>query len=73
MPALSPAAANEADPAGSAHDLERDVFRHAGFPVTSRIERGTVTPGLSISPTVSSLSALADREATRRLSAGATA
>ncbi len=78
MPALSPAAANGADPARSAH-VERlalvmlDVFRHAGLPVTFWIERATVTPGASISPTVSSLSALAVRAVTRRLPAGATA
>jgi len=50
-----------------------DVFRHAGFPVTSGIEYGTVTLRFSIAPTDPYLSALADREATRRLPPGATA
>ena len=38
-----------------------DVFRHAGFPVTSGIEYGTVTLRLSIAPTDPYLSALANR------------
>jgi len=44
-----------------------DVFRHAGFPVTSGIEYGTVTLRFPIEPTDGYRSALAAREATRRL------
>jgi GNAT superfamily N-acetyltransferase len=44
-----------------------DVFRHAGFPVTSGIEYGTVTLRFPIEPTDAYRSALAAREATRRL------
>ncbi len=50
-----------------------DVFRHAGFPVTSGIEYGTVTLRFSIEPTESFRSALADREEMRRLPPGSTA
>ena len=42
-----------------------DVFRHAGFPVTSGIEYGTVTLRFPIEPTDAYLSALAAREETR--------
>ena len=44
-----------------------DVFRHAGFPVTSGIEYGTVTLRFPIAPTREYQSALAAREATRQL------
>ncbi len=44
-----------------------DVFRHAGFPVTSGIEYGTVTLRFPIEPTDAYRSALAAREETRRL------
>lgn len=44
-----------------------DVFRHAGFPVASSIEYGTVTLRFPIAPTDDYLSALAAREATRQL------
>lgn len=44
-----------------------DVFRHAGFPVTSGIEYGTVTLRFPIEPTDAYRSALAAREVTRRL------
>ena len=40
-----------------------DVFRHAGFPVTSGIEYGTVTLRFPIEPTDPYRAALADREA----------
>jgi GNAT superfamily N-acetyltransferase len=43
-----------------------DVFRHAGFPITSSIEYGTVTLHFPIAPTDASRAALAEREATRR-------
>ncbi|MGO9856647.1 MAG: N-acetyltransferase family protein [Acidimicrobiales bacterium] len=44
-----------------------DVFRHAGFPVTSGIEYGTVTLRFPIEPTDPYRHALATREETRRL------
>jgi GNAT superfamily N-acetyltransferase len=44
-----------------------DVFRHAGFPVTSGIEYGTVTLRFPIAPTDDYRAALAAREATRQL------
>ena len=44
-----------------------DVFRHAGFPVTSGIEYGTVTLRFPIAPTDDYRSALAAREATRQV------
>ena len=47
-----------------------DVFRHAGFPVTSGIEYGTVTLRFPIEPTDAYRSALAAREETRRLPPG---
>ena len=47
-----------------------DVFRHAGFPVTSSIEYGTVTLRFPIGLTDDYQSALAAREATRRLRPG---
>jgi len=43
-----------------------DVFRHAGFPVTSSIEYGTVTLRFPIEPTDAYEAALADREALRQ-------
>jgi GNAT superfamily N-acetyltransferase len=43
-----------------------DVFRHAGFPVTSSIEYGTVTLRFPIEPTDAYEAALADREASRQ-------
>ncbi len=46
-----------------------DVFRHAGFPVTSGVEYGTVTLRFPIEPTDRYRSALATREETRRLPA----
>jgi len=44
-----------------------DVFRHAGFAVTSGIEYGTVTLRFPIAPTDDYRAALAAREATRRV------
>ena len=44
-----------------------DVFRHAGFPVTSGIEYGTVTLRFPIAPTDDYRAALAARDATRQL------
>ncbi len=44
-----------------------DVFRHAGFPVTSGIEYGTVTLRFPIAPTDDYRSALGAREATRQV------
>ena len=44
-----------------------DVFRHAGFPVSSGIEYGTVTLRFPIAPTDAYRTALAAREETRRL------
>jgi GNAT superfamily N-acetyltransferase len=44
-----------------------DVFRHAGFPVTSGIEYGTVTLRFPIAPTDDYRAALAAREASRQL------
>jgi len=44
-----------------------DVFRHAGFPVTSGIEYGTVTLRFPIAPTDDYRAALAAREATRQV------
>jgi GNAT superfamily N-acetyltransferase len=43
-----------------------DVFHHAGFPVTSRVEYGTVTLHFPIEPTDAYRAALADREASRQ-------
>jgi len=43
-----------------------DVFRHAGFPISSSVEWGTVTFHFSITPTKEYQMALAQREATRR-------
>ena len=43
-----------------------DVFRHAGFPVTSGIEYGTVTLRFPIAPTDDYRAVLAAREATRQ-------
>jgi GNAT superfamily N-acetyltransferase len=43
-----------------------DVFRHAGFPVTSSVEYGTVTLHFPIEPTDAYEAALADREASRQ-------
>jgi GNAT superfamily N-acetyltransferase len=43
-----------------------NVFRHAGFPITSSIEYGTVTLRFPISPTAAYRAALAEREATRQ-------
>ena len=43
-----------------------DVFRHAGFPVTSGIEYGTVTLRFPIAPTDDYRAALAARDATRK-------
>jgi len=43
-----------------------EVFRHAGFPVTSGIEYGTVTLRFPIAPTDDFRAALAAREATRQ-------
>ena len=48
-----------------------DVFRHAGFAVTSSIEYGTVTLRFPIAPTDDYRVALAAREATRRVPPGA--
>ena len=48
-----------------------DVFRHAGFPVTSSIEYGTVTLRFPIQLTDDYRAALASREATRRVQPGA--
>jgi GNAT superfamily N-acetyltransferase len=42
-----------------------DVFRHAGFPVTSSVEYGTVTLRFPVAATDSYLAVLADREAQR--------
>lgn len=42
-----------------------DVFRHAGFPVTSSVEYGTVTLRFPVAATDAYLAALADREAQR--------
>ena len=50
-----------------------EVFRHAGFPVTSSIEYGTVTLQFPIAPTDSHRSALPDREKVRWLPPGTTA
>ena len=50
-----------------------DVFRHAGFPVTSTIEYGTVTLRFPIGLTDDYRSALAAREATRRFPPGGAA
>jgi GNAT superfamily N-acetyltransferase len=47
-----------------------DVFRHAGFPVTSKIEYGTVMLRFPIAPTDPALS---EREKMRRLPPGTTA
>jgi len=44
-----------------------DVFRHAGFPVTSGIEYGTVTLRFPIAPTEEYRTALAARELSRQL------
>ncbi len=44
-----------------------DVFRHAGFPVTSGIEYGTVTLRFPIAPTDEYRAALAAREANRQV------
>jgi GNAT superfamily N-acetyltransferase len=44
-----------------------DVFRHAGFPVTSGVEYGTVTLRFPIAPTEAYRTALAAREEARRL------
>jgi GNAT superfamily N-acetyltransferase len=49
-----------------------DVFRHAGFPVNSGIEYGTVTLRFPIAPTDDYLAALAAREATRQTPAEGT-
>ncbi len=49
-----------------------DVFRHAGFPVTSGIEYGTVTLRFPIAPTDDYRAALAAREATRQVPPEAT-
>ncbi len=43
-----------------------DVFRHAGFAISSSVEWGTVTFRFSITPTEKYRTALAQREATRR-------
>jgi GNAT superfamily N-acetyltransferase len=43
-----------------------DVFHHAGFPVTSNIEYGTVTLRFPIEENDTHRTALADREASRR-------
>lgn len=43
-----------------------DVFRHAGFPVTSSVEYGTVTLRFPIEPTDAYEAALADREVSRQ-------
>jgi GNAT superfamily N-acetyltransferase len=43
-----------------------DVFRHAGFPVSSSVEYGTVNLHFPIEPTDSYRAALADREASRQ-------
>src|SRR5271165_1727118 len=50
-----------------------DVFRHAGFPVTSSIEYGTVTLRFPIALTDDYRAALASREAMRRLPPGGAA
>jgi len=42
-----------------------DVFRHAGFPVTSSVEYGTVTVRFPVAATDAYRAALADREAQR--------
>jgi GNAT superfamily N-acetyltransferase len=47
-----------------------DVFRHAGFAVTSHVEYGTVTLRFPVAPTKASVTALAAREAGRVLSTG---
>jgi GNAT superfamily N-acetyltransferase len=44
-----------------------DVFRHAGFPITSCIEYGTVTLRFPIQPTEGYRAALAEREASRNM------
>ena len=49
-----------------------DVFRHAGFPVTSGVEYGTVTLRFSIVPTDDYRAALAAREAIRQVPPDAT-
>ena len=46
-----------------------DVFRHAGFPVSSSIEYGTVTLRFPIAPTEKYGAALAERESRRHLAA----
>ena len=43
-----------------------DVFRHAGFPIASSVEYGTVTLRFPIEPTEAYRAALADREASRQ-------
>jgi hypothetical protein len=43
-----------------------DVFHHAGFPVTSAFEYGTVTLRFPIEDNETYHAALADREAARR-------
>jgi GNAT superfamily N-acetyltransferase len=43
-----------------------DVFHHAGFPVTSRVEYGTVILHFPIEPTDSYRAALAERESSRQ-------
>ncbi len=48
-----------------------DVFRHAGFPVSSSIEYGTVTLRFPIAMTETARASLAAREASRRLPEGA--
>jgi len=48
-----------------------DVFRHAGFPVSSSIEYGTVTLRFPIQLTDDYRAALAAREATRSVQPGA--
>jgi GNAT superfamily N-acetyltransferase len=47
-----------------------DVFRHAGFPVTSSVEYGTVSLQFPIEPTEAYRAALAKREASRQLPSG---
>jgi hypothetical protein len=42
------------------------VFRHAGFPVSSSVEYGTVTLHFPIEPTNAYRAALADRETSRQ-------
>lgn len=43
-----------------------DVFRHAGFPITSSVEYGTVTLHFPIEPTDAYQAALTEREASRQ-------